>query len=119
MAIGINWFEIPVRDVSRAVEFYGTVMAEPLGVMDGPDGPMHIFPGEEGANGALTTEDSVPAEGGVLVYLSCDDIDAALARVVPAGGEVLQERTSIGPFGYIARLKDTEGNTIALHTPSA
>lgn len=118
MAIAIDWFEIPVKDVGRAVEFYGTVMAEPLGVMDGPDGPMHIFPGEEGPNGALTTDDSTPAEGGVLIYLGCADIDAALARVSAAGGAVLQEKTSIGPFGFIGRFKDTEGNTIALHTGS-
>jgi predicted enzyme related to lactoylglutathione lyase len=61
MAIGVDLFEIPVKDMGRAVEFYGSVFAEPLGTMDGPDGPMHIFPGEEGANGALTLEDSTPA----------------------------------------------------------
>ena len=116
MAIGIDWFEIPVKETGRAVEFYGSVFAEPLGTMDGPGGTMHIFPGEEGANGALTLEDSTPAEGGVLIFLGCDDIEAALARVPAAGGSVVQEKTSIGPFGSIARFKDTEGNTVALHT---
>ena len=118
MAVSINWFEIPVKDVQRAVEFYGAVIGEPMGTMDGPDGPMHIFPGDDGAAGALTTEDSVPAEGGVLVYLYSPDIDAALERIAAAGGEVLVPKTSIGPFGFIGRFRDSEGNTVALHTPS-
>ena len=43
MANAVNWFEIPVTNIGRAVEFYGTVLGEPLGTMDGPDGQMHIF----------------------------------------------------------------------------
>ncbi len=115
MTVSIDWFEIPVQDIGRAVEFYGTVLGEPLTTMDGPDGPMHVFPGDDGASGALT-EDLAPGQSGVLVYLSCDDIDAALERAAAAGGSVLQEKTSIGPFGFIGRFADTEGNAVALHT---
>ena len=118
MANAVNWFEIPVTDVGRAVEFYGTVLGEPLSTMDGPDGPMHVFPGEDGAAGALTT-DLTPAADGVLIYLYSPDIDAALARVPGAGGEVVAEKASIGPFGWIGRFNDTEGNMVALHTPAA
>ncbi|MEL7148518.1 MAG: VOC family protein, partial [Bacteroidota bacterium] len=35
---------------------------------------------------------------------------------VGAGGQVLQSKMSIGEFGYIAILMDTEGNTIGLHS---
>lgn len=118
MSVSVNWFEIPVQDMGRAVEFYGAVLNEPLGTMDGPDGPMHVFNGDEGPSGALSTEDSTPAAAGVLVYLSCADIDAALARVADAGGEVTAERTSIGSFGFIGRFRDTEGNIVALHSPA-
>ena len=51
MTVSIDWFEIPVQDVNRAVEFYGTVLGAPLSTMEGPDGPMHVFPGEDGASG--------------------------------------------------------------------
>ena len=114
--VAVNWFEIPVADKGRAAEFYGNVLGEPLGTMDGPDGPMSVFMGAEGPAGALIEGPCV--DGGVRVYLNCDDIDAALGRVAAAGGRVTQERTSIGPFGFIATLIDTEGNTVSLHTGS-
>ncbi len=118
MSVSVNWFEIPVVDKARAVEFYGQVLGAPLGTMDGPDGPMYVFMGEEGPVGALSETDSAPAAGGVVVYLSCDDIEAALGRTAQAGGSIAQEKTSIGPFGFIGRFNDTEGNIVALHTPT-
>ena len=115
--VRVNWFEIPVRDMDRAVSFYQTVLGFPLGTMDGPSGPMNIFPGADGAAGALTSGDTEPGQGGVLVYLYCDDIDAALERAAGAGGSVVQPKTSIGPYGHIGSLIDTEGNRVSLHTP--
>ncbi len=120
MSTTINWFEIPVQDSGRAAEFYGTVLAAPLGELDGPDGPMRTFLGDEGPSGALVQADTdnPPAATGTLVYLSCGDIDAALDRVGGAGGEVQQAKTSIGPFGFIGRFLDPDGNRVALHTPA-
>lgn len=117
MSVTVNWFEIPVNDMSRAIEFYGAVLDEPLGSMDGPDGPMPIFPAEDGAAGALIAGEGSPSQEGVLVYLGCADIEAALARVTRAGGRVVQEKTAIGPHGFIGRFTDSEGNAMALHTP--
>ena len=116
MGVTVDWFEIPVLDVDRAITFYGEVLGSPLGSMDGPDGTMHVFMGDEGPAGALTTTDSTPAKAGVLVYLGSDDIDAALERAAAAGGRIDQAKTSIGPFGFIGRFEDTEGNLVALHT---
>ncbi|MEM7078045.1 MAG: VOC family protein [Pseudomonadota bacterium] len=110
----VNWFEIPAQDVGRAVEFYGTVLGEPLGEMDGPDGQMHVFMGADGPAGQLAQGE--PVAGGVTIYLDCADIDAALGRVEAAGGAVVQTRTSIGPFGFVGQFTDSEGNTVALHT---
>ena len=121
MSVAVNWFEIPVTDVGRATEFYGIVLGGELGSMDGPDGEMRVFNGAEGPAGALfqTSEvDNPPTSGGVLIYLSCDDIDAALQRAKSAGGTIEQTRTSIGPHGFIGRFTDTEGNSVALHTPA-
>ncbi len=115
----VAWFEIPVKDVERAVEFYGTVLGEPVGEMDGPDGKMYVFMGGEGPVGALTTQDTSVEEAGVLVYLETADISAALGRAEQAGGQILQARTSIGPFGFIGRFRDSEGNAVALHTGAA
>ena len=118
MSVTVNWFEIPVQDLARAVEFYGTVLGEPLGTMDGPSGPMHVFMGADGPAGALASDELTPSEQGVLVYLGCDDIPAALSRAEQAGGAIVQPKTSIGPHGWIGRFTDTEGNAVALHTPA-
>lgn len=114
----VNWFEIPVLDSARAAAFYEAVLAAPLGSIDGPDGAMQVFMGAEGPAGALLSVDTPPAPGGVMVYLGCDDIDAALARAEQAGGAIDTPRSSIGPFGFIGRFKDTEGNVVALHSPA-
>ena len=84
--------------------------------MPGPDGEMHVFLGSDGPVGALSTDGVTPESGGVIVYLESDDIDAALGRVAAAGGTVVQERTSIGPYGFVGQFQDSEGNTLALHT---
>jgi len=120
MAMTINWFEIPVSDPIRAAEFYGTVMGEPLGEMDGPDGPMKTFRNDEGAIGALikAEENNPPSAVGVLIYLGCEDIEQALIRAVEAGGTIHQPRTPIGPIGFIGSFLDPDGNRIALHTPA-
>ena len=118
--ITINWFEIPVGDVGRAAEFYGTVLKTAIGEMPGPDGPMKVFGPEGSPVGALVSSDGHgPAEGGVRIYFGCDDIDAALSRARDAGGKVVMEKMSIGPHGHIGHFADTEGNIVALHTPPA
>ena len=114
--VEVAWFEVPVADKARATEFYGTVLGTPLGAIPGPDGAdMAVFMGAEGPVGALN-EGETPASGGVVVYFECDDIAAALQRAEKAGGKILQERTAIGPYGFIGQLSDSEGNTVALHT---
>lgn len=113
--IAVNWFEIPVIDVERAAEFYATVLDRALTTMDGPDGPMQVFMGEDGPAGALIQSAEPVSAQGVLVYLNCPDIDAAIERVAAAGGEVEMARTSIGEYGYTAQFIDSEGNRIALH----
>jgi predicted enzyme related to lactoylglutathione lyase len=119
MSTTINWFEIPVQNIDQAAEFYGTVLDAPLGEMQGPDGSMRTFLGDDGPSGTLVQadEDNPPTATGTLVYLSCADIDAALGRVGGAGGQVQQPKTSIGPFGSIGRFLDPDGNRVALHTP--
>jgi hypothetical protein len=58
-----------------------------------------------------------PGNGGTLVYLNAEgDLDGVLKRIPAAGGSVLKPRTSIGQHGFIAVFKDTEGNSVGLHS---
>lgn len=116
MAQMLNWLEIPASDFDRAVRFYGAILgrAVPVGEFMGvPHGFLQDEQGERG--GAIIP--GLPATGqGPLIYLNAaPDLDAALARVAPAGGRVVQPVTPIGAQGKIAIIVDTEGNRLGLH----
>jgi predicted enzyme related to lactoylglutathione lyase len=51
-----------------------------------------------------------------LVYFSCDDCAVEEARVVDAGGKVERSKMSIGEYGFITLVTDSEGNSIGLHS---
>ncbi len=59
----------------------------------------------------------IPSREGTLVYYNADGrLREAVAKVVPAGGEILEEVQAIGPHGFRAIVLDSEGNRIALHS---
>lgn len=116
----INWFEIPVHDMPRAIKFYSTVLGAPITPMEGSEGNYAMLPsGENGVGGALALEETrKPAGGnGVAIYLNGGgDLAVMLARVEGAGGKVTTEKHDIGEFGFIGFFTDTEGNSIGLHS---
>ena len=117
----INWFEIPTTDLDRAMRFYEAVLGVSLKRehFDGTGMQMAVFSGEEqSVRGALIVDARrKPAADGALVYLNAGDLDTSLSRVGKAGGSVLMPKTDIGDPGFIALVKDTEGNVVGLHTP--
>jgi uncharacterized protein len=121
MASLINWFEIPVTDMNRAVRFYESVLDIKFTLQDMGGMKMAIFPyPENGTGGALCQhpEYKPAASGGVVIYLNGgDDLDVPLGRVVAAGGQVVMPKTLITPeIGYMGFFKDSEGNVIAFHS---
>jgi predicted enzyme related to lactoylglutathione lyase len=116
----IHWFEIFVADLDRAVRFYQTVLSIELRRDSEGDRPMAIFASavQEGVGGALVRQTGrEPTDNGALVYLDANGkLDACLARVERAGGRVVQPKTDIGPPGFIALVRDSEGNLIGLHS---
>ncbi|SDY54270.1 hypothetical protein [Nitrosomonas sp. Nm33] len=53
---------------------------------------------------------------GVLVYFMCADCAVEAARAVVSGGQIVREKMSIGQYGFITLIADTEGNMIGLHS---
>ncbi|MDB4989099.1 MAG: Glyoxalase family protein [Myxococcaceae bacterium] len=101
----INWFEIPVADMDRAMRFYEALLGRPLQrevFMDVPHAIIKSSKDKDGVGGALIADPKrKPSGTGSCVYLDSSDIDASF---------------SIGPMGSIALIKDTEGNLVGLHT---
>lgn len=116
----VGWFEIYVQDMARARAFYETMLALKLERLPGPDIEMWAFPMDmeaAGCAGALVKAEGCPSGGNsTLVYFKCDDCAVEAARVQGAGGEVVKDKFSIGEYGHIALVKDTEGNLVGLHS---
>jgi uncharacterized protein len=117
----ITWCEIYVRDIDRAKQFYESVFQMQLEKLDSPGMAMWAFPMSMdaiGASGALVQMDGVePGGSSMIPYFHCDEVAVELARVITAGGQIRTPKESIGQYGFMALIIDTEGNTIGLHMP--
>lgn len=116
----INWFEIPVADINRAIKFYQSILSITLSPMEMGGTKLAMFPVEGQTGGALVQgEGYVPSKEGSLVYLNADSgMEEILSHISDANGDIIMSKTSIGEFGYIGRFIDSEGNLIALHSVS-
>jgi uncharacterized protein len=117
----VCWFEIYVQDMTRAKAFYESVLEVKLEMLNSSPGmEMWSFPmamDRPGVGGALTRMEGVPSGGNsTLVYFSCADCAVEAARAAKQGGRVQREKMSIGEYGFIALVFDTEGNMIGLHS---
>lgn len=122
MGNAVVHFEIATLDIERAKTFYETVFGSSFTYMEMGDDKMYMFEYDEkgyGAAGALIqSERQRPSMEGTMVYIGCEDLDASIARVEPAGGEIIVPKTSLGEHGFFAFIKDTEGNQVGMHSDS-
>jgi predicted enzyme related to lactoylglutathione lyase len=113
----VTWFEIPAADLDRAAKFYCQVLAVPMKVEQAGPERLSIFPHQKPSVGGCIIGGGKPSAEGVVLYLNASpSLDAALARVPAAGGEVVTPRTALPPGkGFYAKIRDTEGNVVGLH----
>ena len=119
MANALNWFEIPVSDMDRALKFYNAIFGTEMSSMEPMPGfNMAMFPAEDGVGGALLQgEGYVPSKEGAVVYLNGgEDLSTPLGKVEAAGGQVAVQKMGVGENGFIAYFIDTEGNKVGLHS---
>jgi len=114
-------FEIPTDDLTRAKKFYRETFGWQL--QDVPDMSYTMvrttetdekwMPKEPGAiNGGMLKRNeavSVPS-----FAIDVKNLDEAIEKVKKAGGVIVKGKTSVGPMGFIAYFKDTEGNVLSL-----
>ncbi|MEI8011162.1 MAG: VOC family protein [Candidatus Omnitrophota bacterium] len=119
---GVNWFEIPVMDMDRAVAFYEAVFGIPMTVQTKGLIQMALWPkpkNPSGAGGSLIKVKGInPSHDGSLVYFTVKDIQPVLDKVLAHGGKILKEKMNIGEYGLIAHVADSEGNRVGIHQPA-
>ncbi len=122
----VGWFEIPVKNMDRAVKFYNTVFQIEIMVQQFGPTTMGWFPfpqdkNAKGSGGSLIHNPAhyKPSKDGALVYFTSRTGDLAdeLSRIEKAGGKIERSKTQISEdHGYMALFTDTEGNRVALHS---
>jgi predicted enzyme related to lactoylglutathione lyase len=118
----VNWFEIPVKEITRASKFYETIFDIKMTPMEMMGMKMAMFP-PTGANGTVggslvQSQMHQPSEKGTVIYLNANpDLQVVLNQVEKAGGKVTMPKTLINEqTGYMAFFADTEGNIVGLHS---
>ena len=118
----VGWFEIYVQDMGRARKFYEALFDAKLEKIGPPAGELEMwsFPGDQssyGTPGALVKMKDAPSGGlGTLVYFMCEDCATQEAKVPKLGGRIHRKKISIGQYGFISLVYDTEGNMFGLHS---
>ncbi len=117
-------FEIHATDPEALVRYYSELLGwefdlqpqiEYWVIRTGPEG-------EPGINGGLLRRPVPgPAGGPALNAFVCTvevgDLDGALARSAELGGEVALPRMPVTGLGWLAYVKDPDGNTLGLLQP--
>lgn len=116
----INWLEIPVADMQRAIRFYEQVFETTLKRETMAQVDMAVFASHEPGGALVAGEGFRPSADGCLPYLHAPQLTALLVRVQAAGGKTVFGPLQLpGDIGHIAHIIDSEGNRVGLHQPLA
>ena len=105
----IDWFEIPVRDLDRAITFDEALLATTIRRETIGGGAVGIIKYDaESVGGCLCRFQDAEAPQ--------PSLDAALARAESLGARITTPKVTLpGDMGCFAHIVDTEGNRVGLH----
>ncbi|MCJ7733237.1 MAG: VOC family protein [Anaerolineales bacterium] len=108
-------FEIPADDPERSIQFYEKVFGWRFEKWDGPIEYWLIMTGPEeepGIDGGLArrTEPDIGVENTIDVK----NLDLSLIEVEANGGKIIRPKMAVPGVGWMAYIKDTEGNIFGL-----
>ncbi|MEL6610490.1 MAG: VOC family protein [Bacteroidota bacterium] len=113
----IVWFDLPVRDLGRAMVFCRAV---PDVAIEEAYAGVGVIESESGdVSGCLYVDEERVGSDGPLLYFNVDGrLSTAVAAVAAGGGLVEEPPQSIGEHGIRTVVRDIDGNRIALHAAS-
>ena len=128
------WFEIPVREMDRAIRFYSSVLQVMIEKQKLLDREYGILKREDtGVGGVLVRKENIQPGSGVTLFFYVNVLSDALETAQRFGGKIITPKTLIkqtdasgnrtiaqnlidNKVGYFAELLDSEGNLIALYS---
>ena len=107
-------FEFPADDPDRAVRFYENAFGWKFQKWQGPQEYWLISTGsdEPGIDGGMARRRD-PKEAGCNT-IGVASLDETVKRVERAGGAVVRPRMAVPGVGWLAYVRDTEGNVFGL-----
>lgn len=117
----VGWHELLAEDRERAFDFYSAQFGwrKDQGIDMGPLGIYQLFAYDgaaEAIGGMMTRPPGVPASFWIY-YFTTDDISAAEARVVAAGGRVINGPMEVPGGVHIFQAEDPQGAVFAMVGP--
>ena len=115
------WNELITEEVDEAKKFYASVLGWTLEEMPMPSGAKYTVAKMNGkpVAGIMSStdmEDGDDMPSHWAAYIHVDNVDAAVAKVAKAGGEVLKPAFDVPGVGRIAIIEDPTGAMIGLMT---
>jgi predicted enzyme related to lactoylglutathione lyase len=113
-------FELASDDLEKTAAFYREVFGWQIQKWEGPVTYWLVTTGDEstpGINGGLMQTSG--EFRGTINTIEVEDIDAAIAKVLAHGGEMVLEKDVIPGVGYQAYFKDNTGILVGLHQADA
>lgn len=110
-----SWYELMTSDTEAAGKFYSDVVGWTPQAMPG-DGPAYtvFLVGGVGIAGMLT----IPGHCAWAGYISVDDVDAHIEKIVEAGGKLLRPATDVPGMLRFAVMSDPQDAAIVVFTPN-
>ncbi len=117
------WTELMTWNAEKAKAFYAETLGWTYDVMPMAEGGDYIVckAGDIMAGGIMEMKPGTGFDGlpdHWFAYIAVDDIDARVAQVEAAGGEIMRPPFDVPEVGRIAMVKDAAGAAIGWLTPS-
>jgi predicted enzyme related to lactoylglutathione lyase len=108
---GLSYLEIPAVDAEKSATFYRHVLGWKIQERGAGDQRFEDATGHLIGRWALGH--AIAREPGLILYFYVDGIDAAVAKVIAHGGEVVRAPYPEGDL-WVATVRDPAGNLIGL-----
>jgi predicted enzyme related to lactoylglutathione lyase len=107
----LSYIQLPAASVQESAAFYANVFG--WEVRGGGRSHRSFTDATGDMIGAFVTGRMVSSDAGVLPYIYVHGVDAALERIVAAGGEVVRSPYPEGEL-WVATFRDPAGNVIGI-----